>query len=149
MLKEKTGDIVEDKDLEIIVREGYEDGFPDNDIYRRLYEKYPRLKDNDESEYKKYDAYCISGSISGTHMDDGRTVVTWYAGKAHEEPKFDDIVRSANIFNEYLFANGLSCTIGFPEGMCGEQWTTVKKALGELADIHTSVNFIIMKPDKE
>ncbi len=151
MLKEITGDLVEDKDIAIVIRDGYKDSFPDNDINRRLYEKYPKLKENDEHEYKKYGAYSSPGSMSGARMDDDRIIVTWYSGEMAGHPDFDAIVRSANMFNQYLYNRDrdLKIIVGVPEGMCGDQWVTVRQAVGEIANHQPQDEFIIVDDEED
>lgn len=149
MLKEVTGDLIEDKDIAVIIREGYADGFPDIELNRRIYEKYPKVQESDKSTYKEYHSYGPGGSMKGSIQDDGRIVITWYVGEKEGQPSFDDIVEAGNLFNEYLFYKGLPGNVGISEGMCGEQWETVQKIIGEIADIHPVYDFFIVRPDKD
>lgn len=145
MLKEITGDLIEDKDIAVIIREGYSDGFPDEDLNRRIYEKYPKVRESDESTFKEYQSYGPGGSMKGSIQDDGRIVITWYVGENIGEPSFDDVVEAGNMFNEYIFYKGLPGAAGIPEGMCGDQCKTVRKIMGEIADIHPVYDFYIVK----
>lgn len=147
MLKEITGDLVEDKDIDIIIRDGYGDGFTDDDINRRLFEKYPKLSEHDENEYKDYGDYCGPGRMTGVKLDDGRAIVTWYTGPKVGHPDYDAIVRSANLFNQYLYNRNVDhkITVGVAKGICGEEWPLVRQAMEEIADHQPQDEFVIVK----
>lgn len=146
MLKEVTGDLIEDKNIAVIIREGYSDGFPGKELTKKIYEKYPKVQESDESTYKEYQSYGPGGSMKGSIQDDGRIVITWYVGEKTGELTFDDVVEAGNLFNEYIFYKGLPGSVGIPEGMCGEQWKTVRKIIIEISDIHPVYDFCIVKP---
>lgn len=150
MLKEITGDLVEDKTIDMIIRDGYGDGFPDSDINRMLFEKYPKLSEHDENEYKDYGDYCGSGRMTGVKLDDGRTLVTWYAGPRVSQPDYDVIVSSANLFNQYRYNRDAyqKITVGVPEGICGKEWLLVRQAIEEIAGHQPQDEFVIVKDIK-
>ena len=48
--------------------------------------------------------YTLDAIIKGgVKLDDGRAIVTWYAGPKVGQPDYDAIVHSANLFNQYLY----------------------------------------------
>ena len=134
----------------MIIRDGYGDGFPDSDINRMLFENYPKLSEHDENEYKDYGDYCGSGRMTGVKLDDGRTLVTWYAGHKVGQPDYA-IVRSANLFNQYLYNRNADqkITVGVAKGIRGEEWPLVRQAMEEIADHQPQDDFVIVKGEKD
>lgn len=150
MLKEITGDMVADENIRVIVRDGYRSGMTDTDFTRELYERYPKIKRSDEENIAEKGLSGSIGSMVGAKLKDGRMVITWYLGEDAGGPvDFDDVVRVSNMFNQYIDRSGLPGNVGIPEGMGGEQWDTVRRAIGEIADLHLTYDFYIVKPEDD
>ena len=145
VLKRKTGDIVDDADMVVIFREMYSEEVPDNDMNRKLYEKYPRLKESDEQHFKDHQVYGYRGSISGCTMDDGRIIISCFFGETQETINKDDLVESMNMIEQYLSYKGAPEDLAFPDGMGGELWNITEQAIGEIAGYHPVYDFYIVK----